>query len=233
MSEASPYAALGRVFEQVRDMDAPLSARLAMMAEAVRADSPQFAAAVDQLVSRIAQAGVGLNAPAVGEPMSPFMLPDQTGRLTSLQEILQGGPAVVSFLRGHWCPYCRLTATAFARVQGVIGPDRMVAITPETRSYNARLMEQATIAYRVLTDPDCGYALSLGLTFWVDDAFAELMRGVGQDLSRYQAAGAWLLPIPATFVLDREGRVTARHVDPDYRRRMEVDDLLAAFARAG
>lgn len=232
MSEESPYAAIGRVFDQVRNMDAPLNARLMLLAEAVNQGSPQFAAAVTTLIDRIRGAGLGVAAPAVGEAMPPFLLPDHTGRLTRLQDLLERGPAVISFHRGHWCPYCRLTASAFAQVQDEIGPSHMVAVTPETRSYNARLIEQTAIAYPVLTDPDSGYALSLNLAFWVDDSFAALMRSVGQDLAAYQAAGAWLLPIPATFVVDSSGVVVARHVDPDYRRRMEVDDLMAAFEAA-
>lgn len=232
MSEESPYAAIARVFEQARDMDAPLNARLELLAEAVREGSPAFADAVDRLVARLVRTGLGRTAPAVGEPMPPFLLPDQNGRLTRLTDILDHGPAVVSFHRGHWCPYCRLTADAFAKVQDRIGPQHLVAITPETSAYNMRLIEAVGIDYRVLTDPDSGYALSLNLSFWVDDAFADLMRSVGQDLSVYQARGAWLLPVPATFVVDSQGLIVARHVDPDYRRRMEIDDLVAAFEAA-
>ncbi len=230
--EESPYAAIGRVFDRVRDMDAPLNARLLLLAEAVRQGSPEFARAVEILVARIAGAGLGRSAPAIGEAMPAFLLPDQNGRLVRLEDLLQRGPAVISFHRGHWCPYCRLTASAFAKVQYEIGPDHMVAITPETPGFNIRLIERTGIAYRVLTDPDSGYGLSLNLAFWVDDGFASLMRGVGQDLSVYQAAGAWVLPIPATFVVDSTGMVVARHVDPDYRRRWEVDDLVAAFEAA-
>jgi peroxiredoxin len=232
VTEPSPYAAIARVFDQVRDMDAPLNARLLLLAEAVREGSPQFADAVERLVSRLARSGLGRGAPQIGERMPAFLLPDQTGRLMGLADLLERGPAVVSFLRGHWCPYCRLTASAFAQVQDRIGPEHMVAITPETRSYSTLLIETAGLDYRVLTDPDSGYALSLNLAFWVDDAFADLMRSVGQDLSAYQTRGAWVLPVPATFVLDSNGVVVARQVDPDYRRRMEIDDLVAAFEDA-
>ena len=232
MSDPSPYAAIAKVFDQVRDMDAPLNARLWLLAEAVKEGSPQFAEAVEVLIARLARAGLGHSAPDVGAPMPSFLLPDQTRRLTRLSDVLTQGPAVVSFHRGHWCPYCRLTTDAFAKVQDQIGPAHMVAITPETRSYNTQLIHAAGIGYRVLSDPDSGYALSLNLAFWVDDQFAALMRSVGQDLSAYQSKGAWVLPIPATFVIDSQGVIVARHVDPDYRRRMEVDDLVAAFESA-
>lgn len=160
------------------------------------------------------------------------MLPDQTGRLVSMAGMLASGPVVIAFHRGHWCPYCLLTANAFAQAQDRIGRAQMVAITPETRYYNTRLINLSGIGYRVLTDPDSGYALSLNLAFWLDDGFADLMRSFGLDLSVYQARGAWVLPVPATFVVDRKGIVVARHVDPDYRRRIEVDDLVASFERA-
>jgi peroxiredoxin len=232
LTEPSPYAAIAQVFDTVRGMDAPLNLRLWLLAEAVKEGTPQFAEAVEALIARLAGAGLGRRAPAVGEPLPPFLLPDETGRLTGLAEILDAGPAVVSFHRGHWCPYCRLSASAFARVQDVIGPRHMVAITPETGRRNVQFAEETRIAYRVLTDPDNGYALSLNLAFWIDDSFADLMRAVGQDLANYQAGAAWVLPIPATFIVDSRGVIAARHVDPDYRRRMEIDDLVAAFEEA-
>ena len=232
MSELSPYALIAQVFEEAQQLDAPLSVRLRMLADAVTQGSPRFASAVEALIARLAQAGLGQGAPKLGEAMPPFMLPDQNRRLVGLADMLASGPAVVSFHRGHWCPYCRLTVNAFAQAQDRIGRAQMVAITPETRSYNARLIEQGGIGYRVLTDPDSGYALSLNLAFWLDDDFATLMRAVGQDLSTYQTKGAWVLPVPATFVVNTRGLVVARHVDPDYRRRIEVDDLITAFEKA-
>jgi peroxiredoxin len=232
VSQPSPYAAIAKVFDTVRGMDAPLNSRLLLLAEAVAEGTPEFAAAVEALIGRLARAGLGQSAPGVGEPLPPFLLPDQTGRLTGLAEVLQSGPAVVSFHRGHWCPYCRLTASAFAAVQEAIGARHMVAITPETRRYNARFATEAGIDYPVLTDPDNGYALSLNLAFWIDDTFADLMRAVGQDLAAYRSGAAWVLPTPATFVVDSRGVVVARHVDPDYRRRMEIEDLVSAFEAA-
>jgi peroxiredoxin len=60
----------------------------------------------------------------------------------------------------------------------------------------------------------------------------QLMAAAGRDLPRYQGNEAWFLPIPATFVLASDGTVTARFIDPDYRRRMTVEDLLAALQDA-
>jgi peroxiredoxin len=59
-----------------------------------------------------------------------------------------------------------------------------------------------------------------------------LMTGAGWDPSKSQGTENWLLPIPATFVVGTDGEVKARFVDPDYRKRMEVDDLIAALKSA-
>jgi hypothetical protein len=68
-------------------------------------------------------------------------------------------------------------------------------------------------------------------TFSVGEEMREFMRGRGRDLATYHGNDAWMLPIPATFVLDRHGRIVMRHVNPDYRRRATIDDIMAAVRR--
>src|SRR6266581_2929006 len=104
--------AFDEAFQRCRDMDASLSDRLDSLANAVRTLSPPFADAVDRLVTRLQQSGAGETAPQVGEPMPPFHLPDESGRIVSLEELLTNGPVAVTFHRGHWCPYCRLNTSA-------------------------------------------------------------------------------------------------------------------------
>jgi peroxiredoxin len=53
----------------------------------------------------------------------------------------------------------------------------------------------------------------------------------GWDLPTYQGNAAWMLPIPATFVVGTDGKVKARFVDPDYRKRMAIEDMLEALRR--
>lgn len=232
MTENNPYAAIAAVFAQARASDAPLNERLDMLAQAVKRGSPTFSPFVDRLIGRLRSAGCGQHAPDAGQLMANFLLPDTSGRLVSLKEILERGPAIISFYRGHWCPYCSLSAESYAHLSATVGAEHMVAITPELRKLNAQFAVNSGMTYPVLTDIDCGYALSLGLAFWLDTGFADLMRSVGRDLATYQAGAGWILPIPATFVVDSHGIVVRRHVDPDYRQRMEVEDLLEAFRSA-
>ena len=71
---------------------------------------------------------------------------------------------------------------------------------------------------------DLGYALNLGLIFWVGGRVMDMYRGFGIDLAHFQGNGGWFLPVPATLVVGRDGRVKARFVDPDFRHRMRTED---------
>ena len=104
----------------------------------------------------------------------------------------------------------------------------IVAIAPDRRQYNDRLQAEAGGGVPILADIDNGYALSLNLAIWVGAEMQAMMGGEGVALDMYQGNAGWMLPIPATFVVARSGEIVARHIDPDYRRRMDVDLLLKA-----
>lgn len=223
--------ALERATERAIALDAPLRERLQIIADEVRRLSDVFAGAVDTFVTRLHQAEAGASAPQVGDVLPDFTLPDQEGKLARLSALLDEGPVVVAFLRGHWCPYCITTAVALGEIADAAREHyaRIVAITPESRKYSDKLAADSGRKFPILTDVDNGYALSLNLAIWVDDEMAKLIAGAGWDVPAYQTAKSWILPIPATFVLDRNGVVTARYVNADYRTRMEIDDILAAL----
>jgi peroxiredoxin len=165
--------------------------------------------------------------------MPPFLLPDSAGRLVSLGQLLAAGPTVVAFHRGYWCPYCRLHATALGEVRREVAAlgAQIVAIAPDRGEFNARLSAEGGADIPILSDIDNAYALSINLAIWVGDEMATMMDAGGFRLPDSQGNDAWMLPIPATFVVDRDGLVVARHIDPDYRRRMDVDALLVAVRR--
>ena len=75
---------------------------------------------------------------------------------------------------------------------------------------------------------DNGYALMLNLAFYVGDDKKKLMQIAGWNIVPYNGNNNWTLPIPATFVVGHDGIVKARHIDPDYRKRMDVEAILAA-----
>ena len=217
-------------FRRVRDLDVSMHEQLRTFAETTRRERPEFAAAVDRLVERLRRYGAGESAPQIGEPMPPFILPDHTSQLVSLEELLDRGPAAVTFHRGHWCPYCRININALAQAHKEIAADggQIVAIMPDRQKFVAELKTQSNVPFPILTDMDNGYALSLNLAIWVGQEVQKMMEGL-RDLPTFQGNSSWMLPIPATFVVGRDGLIRARFIDPDYRKRMMIVDMIAAL----
>jgi peroxiredoxin len=221
-------------FIRCRDLQAPLAARLQAFADELRRLSPHFAEAVDALVNRLVESDAGATAPKVGEPMPAFLLPDEQGRLVRLNDLLGEGPVAIAFNRGQWCPYCRMNVNALARAEEEVATEHrhIAAIVPDRQKFAMWLKSDAKAPFPLLTDVDNGYAMSLGLAFFVGDEMKHMMVNSGWDPSVSQGTDNWTLPIPATFIVGTDGIVHARSVDPDYRTRMAIDDMLAALRSA-
>jgi peroxiredoxin len=222
---------LRQAFEQARDFDGSMNERLSVFVDAARKLHPDSVAKVDRLVARLRQHKAGETAPGPGDQMPSFMLPDDNGRIVSLADLLVHGPAVITFHRGHWCPYCRISintlAKALRRIEALGA--RMVAIVPDRQQFTKDMKADSGATFPILTDIDNGYAMSLNLAIWVGAEIEEYMRTIGRNLPDYQGNDTWMLPIPATFVVEQSGRIKARFADPDYRQRMEIEQLIEAL----
>lgn len=217
--------------QKCRNMDAPLADRLQAFADDVRRINVEFADVVDRMVERLKESGTGEDAPKPGDEMPDFLLPDQSGRLTTLDELLAKGPVTIAFHRGNWCPYCRINANALAAAYPDIkaAGAELIAITPDRERFNAELKSGAKASFPVLSDMDNAYALSINVAFWVGEEKKRYMKAAGWDIAATQGNDFWTLPIPATFVVGPDRHVKARYIDPDYRRRMPVEDIVAAL----
>jgi peroxiredoxin len=197
----------------------------------VRRDYPAFASAYDKLVARLVTGGAGADAADIGDVLPPFLLPDENGRLVSLNDFSDASSVVISLNRGHWCTYCRVE---FESLQSIYDQIRqrggaVIAITPDREVYARRLKADCGLSYPVLSDMDNAYAMSLNLVVWCGDEVRDIYRSIGWNLDAFQANNGWMVPIPATYVVAPDGRVKARFVDPDFRRRMEPADIMDAI----
>jgi peroxiredoxin len=151
--------------------------------------------------------------------------------MVGLEELLGEGALVISFNRGHWCPYCELELAEYARAQPELSAlnARFVTIMPERQQFLCDFVTSFAIPLTALADIDNSYALSLGLGMWVGTEVRELLIADGYRLDDYQGNDMWLLPIPATYVIGTDGIVKACFVSTDFRERMEPTAVLEAL----
>ncbi len=208
-----------------------LNEKLTAWWEGTRERAPEVYAAYTQFVRELEAADVARASLKRGERMPEFVLPNAEGRLVSSRELLGRGALVLSFFRGGWCPYCRMELEALQE----IFPDvarrgaALVAITPDTAADFIADKRANGVGFEVLSDVDNGVALLFGLAFRVPDYIRDLWLKLGIDLGARHGndSGTWLLPVPATYIVDRRGRVRHAHVDPDFRRRLEPAEILS------
>ncbi len=227
MTKSSAHA-----FAQAQALQEPLAVKLAFYADEMRELAPVIAAGYDRLVARLTAGEIGATSPGVGEPMPAFLLPSDGGSIIASSTLFARGPTVLSFNRGHWCPFCRLEVGALIdAAEDIIGLGaQIVVITPETAALNKRLRADPKAPILFLSDLDNSYAMELGLVMKIDDELRQLLTSRGLDLAAFHGNDYWMLPVPATFVVDQGGTVRARFVDPDFRRRAGIDDIKAVLS---
>ena len=174
-----------------------------------------------------------------GAPFPAATLINQTGGLTDLGALMAQGPLVVTFYRGGWCPYCNLELRAYQTLLpdfAALGA-RLVAISPETPDNTLSTAEKNALAFDVLSDAKGHLADALGIRFELSDAVRALYQKFGHDLPARNGDDKWSLPMPATYVVAKGGRIALANVDPDYRSRLDpalalatLRDLAAAHA---
>lgn len=206
----------------------PLAPRLA----ACRALPGSWMASYDALIARLRCSEAMAHAPQVGALAPDFALPDAKGRLRRLQDLLADGPAVLSFNRGSWCPFCAEEIGAWAENRDALraAGGRLIIVTPETGGRLAGLAQIAGEDAVVLCDPDLGVALRYGLAFPVGPLVLQQFREDGFDLAEAYGTSNGLLPAPATFLLDPSRQVHFSFVDPDFHHRAEPAAVLCALS---
>jgi peroxiredoxin len=203
--------------------------------QALRARYSQIAdvqAAYEAMLAELRRTPFLDQALQVGEAFPDFLLPNAEGRLVERDDLLSRGPAVVTFFRGTWCPYCavQLDALEEALPQITAAGASLAAITPETGGRAAEAKAKHDAHYEILADVDHGLGMACGVVFRAPQAYREMLSSRGVDLAERQGHDGWFLPLPATFVVNRQGVVTWAYMDIDFTRRAEPDDVLAALA---
>ena len=202
--------------------------------EQTRQAKPEFMKGVDDIIAQAKAFQQGGDAIGLGQKAPGFELPDSEGKSISLVDLLAKGPLVVTFYRGSWCPYCNLQLRALqARLSEIhaLGAE-LVAISPQVPDGSMTKDEISDMDFLVLSDQDAKVASQYGLAWEVPEILLEHMRVDRKlELEAINNGNGSVLPIPATFIIGRDGVVTWRYVDLDYRTRSEPDDIINALQK--
>lgn len=158
-----------------------------------------------------------------------FKATDQSGVSVSLRELRKKGPVVVVFYRGNWCPYCNQELKRFQDSLTMITDKgaQLVAITPEGSDGITKTVTKTGAVFPILSDADMKIAKGYKVDYVVDDRTLGRYKNATIDLLAINGQKQAMLPVPAVYVVNKEGSITYRFFDEDYRKRVSVKEILS------
>jgi len=201
-----------------------LATDLSTLKDRAHAQMPkEYSHAISKSIEDFKQTWNPANAINVGQPFPDFSLSDATGKQVSMKELLSIGPLLISFYRGEWCPYCNLALKALQdslpaiKAKGVM----LVAISPELPNQSLTMQEKNKLQFPVLSDVGNSLARKLGILFQQPDTILPIMKAYGVDLQARNGDDSYVVPFPASYLIDSRGMIRYAFLDPDYTHRLE------------
>jgi peroxiredoxin len=186
---------------------------------------PAIVAALEVCAAELVQTGLMRQAIKAGEKAPLFRLRSNTGDLVALSEALDRGPVALSFFRGAWCPFSLLELQALAETH------------PEIERLGATLIGLSPLpgghshsSFPILTDTGCRIAARYRIAFPVPPQFRPAYLALGYPERLKEGADRWVLPLPATYIIDPNGIVVFSYVNADDTARLEPTEIAVALA---
>jgi peroxiredoxin len=188
---------------------------------------------MERATAELIASGQVQRAKRAGDIAPDFTLNDADGKAVSARELLDKGPLVISFYRGIWCPYCNADLQALeAAMPGIRARGAsLVAISPQTAANSRRSQRENKLTFPILSDAKSEVAAAFGIRFALPDYLIEVYKSFKNDLPVINADPAWVLPMPARFVIGTDGVIAYAEVNPDYTRRPDPAVLLPVLDR--
>ncbi len=178
---------------------------------------------------RLVDSGIAERSLKVGEKAPDFELPNPNGESVNLHSLLEKGPVVLNFYRGGWCPYCNLELNAYQKhlpdIEG-LGAS-LVAISPQTPDNSLSTAEKNDLKFDVLSDVGNKTANQFGLVFKLPSELHELYLKFGINIPKTNGDDSWEIPMPGTYVIDKDGTVRYAYANADYTKRAEPVEVIA------
>ncbi len=169
------------------------------------------------------------NALGVGDIVKEFNLPNALGNNVSLDKILEENNFVVlNFYRGLWCPYCNIEIKAFQDINDelITLNTKLISISPETPDLSLSMKEKHDLKFEVLSDANHKVEKEYGLLFPLGEKLKPIYEAWGFDIPGSNTINSYDLPMPATYVINKNKEIIFAFVEEDYTKRCEPQDIL-------
>ena len=167
---------------------------------------------------------------AVGSQAPNVKLTLADGSVIALEDLYKKQPVVLFFYRGYWCPVCNKHLSALAKQAQDIESKgvKLLAITPETYENVTKTKDQTGAKFTIISDTDDSILNAFDVAYKVTDDYQnKIQEHLKASIANTNANGQAVLPVPATYIIDSNGKIVYRQFNPDYQERASIDDIIA------
>ena len=184
---------------------------------------------------KLADESISKNALKVGDIAPDIKLPNAVGKEVSLYDTLEENDfAVVSFYRGVWCSYCNLELKALQEKNDELNSlgAKLIAVSPQSPDASLTTKEKNELAFEVLSDNENVIAKEYGLVFSLAQELRPIYLSFNIDIPANNDEDSYELPMPATYVINKNKEIIFSFVNEDYTKRCEPQDVVDAIKAA-
>ncbi|MBK7381608.1 MAG: AhpC/TSA family protein [Ignavibacteriales bacterium] len=164
----------------------------------------------------------------IGEEIPSAILQSLDGNEINIREIIQGNKSILIFYRGGWCPYCNLHLSELVQIEdSLINLGyKIIAISMDKPDTLRATLEKHKMKYELYSDSKADVCTAFGIAFKVDEEYIAKLKSYNMDIEASSGETHHILPVPAAFIVDKNGIVQFEYVNPNYKTRINSDVLL-------
>lgn len=166
----------------------------------------------------------------IGDKAPLFSLKDNKGKTVDLKSILKGNQSVVLFFyRGQWCPHCNKhiknlqDSLQLLTAKGAY----IIGVSPETSTGIDQTVNKTKASFSIISDRDYKVMKAYKVNYVMEPGLADRYKKGGLDIALANGQADYVLPVPATYIIDKSGKIKYVFFDKDYRKRPSVKTLTA------
>src|ERR1700744_253717 len=189
---------------------------------------PERLAVGESAVEELFDTGIEEKILPVGALAPVFPLKDSNNKTARSADLLSLGPLTIKFFRGRWCPYCVTELEAWRDLYGAVRKRGalLVGVSPQTVRQNDFTAVQHGLPFPVLTDAGCRLAAQFGLAYAVAPSQQQYYRSILVNIPLVNGDATWRLPLPATYIVGKDGTILFAGAYADFRVRPEPREVL-------
>ena len=165
----------------------------------------------------------------VNDKAPNFSAKDQNGKTVELNKLIKSGSVVIVFYRGEWCPYCNKQLMELEDSLALITSKEasIIAVSPEKQENITKTIQKTKATYSIISDDSMKIMSAYKVAFELDEQTNEKYKKWGINLSDKNGNNGNNLPVPAVYIINKEGKITYRYFDVNYKNRVSVSEILS------